>query len=306
MKKLFVNLIAVLIIAGILWPSGESRGAGLSTGHTWTNGELITHTKLNLMVNGGTVTNISTGDIADLANTLAKQAADSVNSSKIVNLSIVGGVGGDINYGTIETTNILAGTFNGREFGTTVTFTNATTALIFNTNQILAPYVQGTNFLTGTSTAGFVPKLNVSGKIDPTLCYASTNKETIISGDVAATAAVATLASVTTTATNGTVLVFGLAQFNYTTTGAGDIQASIDDGSVTMDAGAFKVASADFFAVRIPLMFKDTLTGTAKTYTMKARASGGVGTWELNGLTDTSAQGITNACKLEIIEIPRQ
>lgn len=302
-------VFALFLVTALFWPPGESRAAGLTTGHTWTNGEVMTHTKLNQMVNEGTVTNITTGDISDLANTLAKQAADSVNSSKIVNLSIVGGVGGDIAYGTIESTNILAATFNGREFGTTLSFTNATTALNFNTNQILAPYVQGTNAFVGASHAGYVPKLNANGKIDPTLYYAPTNQVTTLAANTAAAGTYSTLASATTSATNGTVFVIGQAIFDDTGTGGAVVAIRITDGTGAMLAGAADGRTAsDPKTVSLTCFAVDTLTGATKTYNLQGVAAGAAAgrNWMMTGQSAQQAYaGLTNGTRIAVIEIPR-
>lgn len=311
MKKILGLLFTLFVISSFFWPSEPSHGAGMSTGHTWTNGELMTATKLNLMVNGGTVTNITTGDFADLAVTLSKMAADSVNSSKIVNNSVTGGASGDLATNTVTTQNILAGSLTGREFTNTVNFATGTynftnSSVNFTADTIASSAILGTNASSGTSQAGLVPKLNSQGKLDNSLYYAPRATNIVLSSAASASTALATLLTHTASITNGTVSIHGVVQYTNSSTGGGTLYVVVDSSiSGNLYSGGMEVTSADPEGWQIPFSACETLQNVSSvTYTVKAKESGSGGGWAKTGTLPNSAFPITNATRMTVIEIP--
>lgn len=304
----------LIFLGGLTYTIYQSvtGAATITTGYTFSAGETnITHTKLNLAVNGATLSGVATADINNLAVTGAKIAAGTIPGSKLQTNAVSGGPGGQINSNTVYSYNIKSGTLDGTEFSNTVNFaagtynfTNATT-LNFSTGQIASAAIAGTN-LGGTSTqAALVPKLNNAGKLDSSLYYAPTATNVVISAAVSASTTYATVLSYTSSITNGTISINGHVQYTNSSTGGGTLIVAVDNGSGTLFSGGMEVTSADPEGWQIPFLCFDTLTGSAKTYTVKAKLSGSGGAWAKTGTLPNSGFPFTNATQMNIIEIPR-
>lgn len=310
--QIFGWLAFYLFVMSFFWKSADTSAAGISTGHTFTNGEQVTAAKVNDAINNATLTNIATGDYGNLSITLGKMGANSVNSSKVVDLSLTGGPSGDLASNTVTTVNIATNTFTGVEFSTsvlwpangTVSFTNAGVTLAFRNDQIAAAAVVGTNYSGGAPSSGIVPRLNASGKLDPSLYYKATNNYDYIDGDVGALASFVDLASVTTIATNGQVVIFAKATYKRTSADAGPFSIRVKDNS---GAVIFQTTRDDIggdpVIVQVMDFGPDTLSGSAKTYTLSgAVGAGSIGNWCLNSTLDTF--GATNATCIVVQEHP--
>lgn len=304
----------LLFLGGLCYTvyQSVSGAATITTGYTFSAGETnITHTKLNQAVNGATLSGVATADINNSAVTGAKIAANTIPGSKLQTNAVSGGVGGQINSNTVTSYNIKTGTLNGTEFSNVVdfasgiyNFTNSVT-LNFSTGQIASAAIAGTN-TGGTATqAALVPKLNNAGKLDSSLYYAPTATNVVISAAVSASTAYATVLSYTSSITNGMISVQGVVQYTNSSTGAGALIVAVDNGSGTVFSGGKEITAADYEGEQIPFNFMDTLTGSAKTYTVKAKISGSGGAWAKTGTLPNSAFPFTNATQMNILEIPR-
>ena len=314
MKKIFPVVLAMVVVSMFFWPPGESRGAGMATGHTWTNAEIITHTKLNQMVNEGTVTNITTGDIADLANTLAKQAADSVNSSKVVNNSLLGGASGDLATNTVTTQNILIGSFNGTEFSNSVVFatgtynwTNAIT-LNFSSNQIASAAVLAiTNRVSAAAASNQVIKATEAGYLATSFLNIERGGA-VLSTNILITAAYQTLASFTTTNTAGTIMIW--ASVSRQITGAGDLGVwgiQIYNGSSPLSSATADDVGGDSEAATLNCHWVGDLTA-ATTFSVRGISAAAVADDVFcGGTTNTTSDAdvlVTNPTRINYIVIP--
>lgn len=295
------------------WP--QSQAATITTGYTFSSGETnITHTKLNQAVNSATLSGVATADINNLAVTGAKIAASTIPGSKLQTNAVSGGAGGQINSNTVSSYNILAGTLTGSEFSNTVNFaagtynfTNATT-LNFSTGQIASAAILGTNVSSGTAQSGLVPKLNTQGKLDNSLYYAPRATSIVLSAAASASTSLSTLLSHTASITNGTVCISGCVQYTNSSTGAGTLYVVVDSSiSGNLYSGGIEITSSDIEGYQLPFSAFETLVNSAAaTYTVKAKLSGTGGAWAKTGTLPNSTFAITNATRMNVIEIPTQ
>jgi len=292
----------------------EHRAATITTGYTFSSGETnITHTKLNQAVNSATLSDVTTADILDSAITGPKIAASTITGSKIKTNTVSGGASGNLQFNTVADTNMVVNTLTPVSItsnyvallNSAYRYTNAGVTLEFANDQIASAAVLATNKSSGTGQSGLLTKLNAAhGKLDPSLYYATTNRQTVITAATTASSTLSTLLSYTTTQTNGIVFIWAQAQYTNINTGGGSLSIAIDDGSTTLSAVAEEVTASDPKAVVLNCQAMDTLVGAAKTYNLKGRASGNAGGWAKNGASPVSSYGITNATQLIVIEQP--
>jgi hypothetical protein len=210
MKKLhymIAGFILSLILGTFFLPS---TAQDFTAGYTFIAGETnITHAKINSMISGMTVANIPGTALADTTIPLGKMAANSVNSSKIVDQTIVTedvltrGLAGTV----LETNAVDSIALNTNQVtrsgfwyftnvntridfsgpSTTLNFTNSTVG--FSANQIAGTSVAGVTNSAGASDAGKIVKLNDSGVISTSITpfsgfFTSTNITITAGGQV--------------------------------------------------------------------------------------------------------------------------
>ena len=310
-------LYLTTLVLWIVQPSGDA--ATITTGYTFSSGETnITHTKLNNAINNATISGITSSDIQDGAVTSAKLAAGAVSGITLGTNVVTGGVSGNIALNTITTTNMANGTLIGVEVSTAfdfransvVGFTNSGTTVRLLNGAINSAAVLATN-AGGASATNFIPRLNSAGVLDPSLFYASSNKQALASGDNNVTTGWLSLASITTVATNGNLTILGQAVFDRNGGGNGAPLGIRLIGPTTNVLGATAMdegtGGGNFNTGTLTCQATDVLAGVTRTYTLQGIGKTAAGTWILNGSANGDADvTIANGCNIIVIEHPRR
>lgn len=327
-KAKFIIIGAIggwLFLWALIWHEfhHDSNAATITTGYTFTSGETnITHTKLNNAINNATISGITSADLQDGSVTSAKLAAGAVSGISLGTNVVTGGVSGNLALNTVTTTNMANNTLLGVEFATnfnfpvncTVGFTNSGVTLALKTSAVTSAAVLGTNRSTGATEAGLVPKLDTRGKLDPSMLYAETNKNTVISADTATTATWGTLATATSSITNGFVQVLAVACFDGTGGGSdpGPISIRIRDATTNFTKSTVEDSDTggNMTTRQMTLIGTDTnFSGSTKTYTLEGvvKVINASDRWKKSGApSGGGATGIiTDGCEIMLIEHPR-
>lgn len=308
----------LLTLAFMIWHefSPKSDAATVGAGYIATNSTSMSAAQFNQAFSNATVTAIGPSDLSDGAVTLNKHAADSVNSAKIVNNSIVGGASGDIATNTITTQNIKSGSFNGTEFSNSVlftagaySFTNSGTTVDFASDTIASADVLGTNSSQGSASVGLIPKLNTDGKLATNMVYLPTVKTVAMSSSNLVRATYDDLCEVTTDITNGTVLVIGQVTYDRNGDSANEaIGIYVATGSTNLGSASwnpFRNAD-DTGASTLTCHGVDTLNGGTRTYQLTAAGAQANGVWVVNqNQTANSNIAESNATKITILQFPK-
>lgn len=167
MKKYLLAIGICVVMILTLLPY-QPDAATITKGYTFTTNEQVTSTKLHLLVDGATLSSITSSDITDGTIALSDMGANSVDSSKIVDASVASA---DIATRGIATSNVATNAITQIELNTNIffrtgflSFSNST--LLHSANQISSTAINGATNSTGVGSAGLVVKLNDSGVLD--------------------------------------------------------------------------------------------------------------------------------------------
>lgn len=254
MKKLLLLLFTLA--------AGMANAATLTPGYTFATNETVTAAKLGSLVSAATISGISGSDFADGAVTGAKLGPDSVTTDKILD-------------GTITFSDILSRTLTTTLYGTnSVDGTALATNLQFRAGTMLILTNAGTALNFTNATFGFsasqIPASALSGVITNRSNILSTNFNgyTYSSG---AGYTWSTMATLTTTATTGTVEVVGRVLIAPSQAHNVALRVVDSGGTVEGDDGGTPIGGAVCTPYTARLC--DTLNGVAKTYTMQVATS---------------------------------
>ncbi len=177
MKTKYIILGSLLtILLGIICSDIQyGYSATITPGYVFATNELVTAAKLTSLASG-TISGISTADMADGSITTAKLGASSVTAAKIVAGTITTA---NIANRTILGVNIATNSITEIELSSNITFRVGT--LTFQTNQIDGLVaVSGVTTSAGAGDSGKIPKLNANGKLDTTFSSTSTTATNLI------------------------------------------------------------------------------------------------------------------------------
>jgi hypothetical protein len=182
MKKLFLLLMLLC---------NSLHAASVTRGYTFTTNEQVTSAKLHLLVDGASVSSITSSDITDGTIALGDMGANSVDASKVVAGSLT--TSQMLSRG-LAGTEIATNGISGIELSSNITFragflnfTNSTVG--FTNNAIFSQWVLGVTNSTGATDAGKVIKLNDSGVLSTSITpfsasFTSTNIAIVAGGSV--------------------------------------------------------------------------------------------------------------------------
>lgn len=278
MKKLFTVLAVfsgILLLGSYLENSTAptANAATITRGITFSATDLVTNTKLHQLVDSATLSAVDTADLSDSAITTAKLGANSVTTSKILNATILGE---DIADRTLTGSLYATNSVDGIALSSNVTFRAGTldfTLATVTSNSIAGSGVSGATNSAGSADQGKIVKLNALGKVDSTMISGSSMLTTNL-GTATGSASSYTwqnILTLTTTATNGTVIVTGRAiQSGNSVSGwvrlrdvTTNVVSSIYENLAGLDKGLDESVT-----------LTDSLNGTAKTYYLDVAASG--------------------------------
>jgi len=286
MKKILLILLTILTL--------QSHGATITRGYTFSTNEIVTAAKLHTLVDSATISTIATADISALAINNGLLGANAVTTDKILDAKILGAdianltlTGGLMVTGTVTAVqlstnlNFGAGYYAFTNNPTTVNFGGANTSLIFS---------NASSIIWGT---GQIPISTISGLFLSSIVQTNF---TSASGGVPANTWV-TIATLTTTKTNGTVTVMGSAGMS---TLAGSDNAMRIMNTNLLKAGGINSQYLLSGPKTIACTAVDSITNVT-TYTLDV--SSGAGSQTYTNL-DNTAPGITNALYFKLIQIP--
>lgn len=310
MKKaasIFFVLFFAMIIGSTIFRTDYPHAATITTGVTFTTNQLVQYYDLNNAINNATVSAIVSGDITDGTIAAADLGANSVTSAKILDGTILTG---DIGSRTILGANIVTNGISGIEFNTNITTRAGEwdfTLSRFVANSITNTAVLGASVTTGSGDAGKVVKLNSSGYVDRQIIeYPSvlvTNRATATSGAADTWTAIGSL---TTTITNGAVVVTGRA--TAPVGNAGTIWLRVRDSGHTISAtsGGVGTGPGGSTAPSLTVSMVDTVSTVAKTYVIEIADQTGGLTWIANAATGVrGTDTITNNLGMTILQYGR-
>jgi hypothetical protein len=304
MKKFLPILILSFLLAPFaqyLFEPMENNAATVTTGVTFTTNQTVQYYHLNDAVNNATVSDIVSGDITDGTIAAVDLGANSVTTAKILDATIATG---DIANRTIIAGNIATNTLTETELFTnlnfrsgTLTFSNMVT-LVFSNGQIASTAVAAISNTVGTANANTIVKTGPLGTIDRSLMVGGSS---ILSSNLATATGHASantftnIASLTTTATNGMVIITARA---ISSTGGGMQYIRIRDA----DTNAVEVSSNTIGtgnpALQCTLI--DSLSGATKTYFLDVSSSAGSQVYTNANATPP----IVNGLGLKVIQLP--
>lgn len=263
MKKLII-LSALLMQYGLL----QVDAATLTSGHTWTNSELVTAAKLNDQFNSGSISAIQGSDISAGAIGNSQMAANSISGNNIQSLTIPGG--DLINY-TLTSTQVATNGLMGWNLNPTFTllpsftftFTNGT----FNMGNSAMTINLSNSVIQVSSNQ--IPLYGVNGAVSGSLALSSNiNGYSYTSG---AGYTYSTILQMNTTFTTGSVHVIGKALIAPSQ--AHTVFLRVRDSGNTVWGNAAAAAIGGGSATPYVAELHDTLTGTAKTYLLEVATS---------------------------------
>jgi len=196
MRRYYYWFLAVLCF--VIWTAipkrFEANSATVTTGHTFSTNELVTHTKLNNAINNATVGSIVSADITDGTIGNGDLGANAVTTDKVLDGTLTGS---DLASRTIASSNVATNAITEIELNTNLTFRAGTlnfssATLTFGAGQISAGSVASGTFIT-------------NGQISATTTY--------LPADVNSSTTYQTILTVTNGVTSGTRLVSANALF---------------------------------------------------------------------------------------------
>jgi len=278
-KTMFLYVFLGAILGGFLasWtlvPTPSVDAATVTSGVAFTTNQVVQHTHLNNAINNATVSDIVSGDITDGTIAAADLAANSVTSVKILDATVTGS---DIGSRTIAASNIQTNGVTEIELATNITLRAGTwnfTSATVTANSIASTAVSGTTTTAGAGDSGKIPKLDSDGKLADSMIRGSSllssNRASVVSSASGYTWT--TVASLTTTATNGTVIISGRAL--AAVGDAGNTFLRIRDASSSVTASIAGTGLGGGNATPFSCTLTDSLSGSAKTYTFELANSG--------------------------------
>lgn len=286
MKRILLLLIALMAL--------RVEGATLTPGYSFGSSETVTAAKLASLVSSASISGITGADFSDGAVTNAKLGSDAVTTDKILDGTITAS---DILsrtltssiYGTNSVDGVAIATNIQLRAGTFLIVTNAGTAINF------------TNATLGFS-AGQIPASAITGIVTNRSNTITTNFNgyTYSSGAGYTWSTVATL---TTTATTGSVTVIGRMTIAPSQAHTTMLRVVDSGGTVEGDDGGTPISGSNCTPYTARLV--DFLTGTTKTYTMQV-ATSATSTTFTNGIAGGagSAFSVSNGLGMVIQQIP--
>lgn len=266
--KRILSILAISAIIGLL-ARQPSEAITITPGVTFYSNQQVNAEMLNTLVSGAQISGIAGSDIADGSIAAVDLGASSVITSKIQDGAVTASKLGALAVGMNNIATNAVGTV---QLSTNVDLSGK--VITFGTNQIPGVSLVGTN--AGPGTAGQVIKLGAAGIIDSTLLPSSfvisTNLITATGG--ADTYVWATIATLTTTATNGSVVVEGRA--TPVAAMPSIVFLRIRDATTNFARSVTTFNPSGFNSTwMLCVGGVDTLGGTAKTYTLEAACSSG-------------------------------
>ncbi len=295
MKK-FVGLFLICLVMVMI-----VRAAQLEPGHSFTPSEQVTSDKLNNLVSNATISGIvsseitdltiATGDIANQAITAAKIADSTITTGKIANRAITTGL-------------IATGAVTEIELSTNITFrpgflvfTNMV-GVTFSNQQLGAEWSVSVSNTVGVADANKLVRTRSTGAIDRSLLVGSTlvtSSNRVFAVGNASANVWTNIISLTTTATNGTVMLTANA---ISDTGGGQQYIRIRDLQTNAISQSSHTIGTGNPVQNVILI--DTLSGVPKTYLLDVSSSAANQPY-----TNVSATPfLTNGLYLRMLEMP--
>lgn len=276
-----------------------------TSGYTFSPGETnITDVKLNAVISGMTVSDIPGTALANTTITTGKIANNSITSAKILDSTIVsadvlprGFTGGEIATNGITEIELNTNMYYRAGIHS---FSNVTVAA----NSFPASGVNGVTTSAGAGDSGKIPKLNGSGQLDNSFIafpsVLSSNRVTAASGSADTWTQIASL---TTTITNGGVVVTGRGTAPVGNAGSIWIRVRSSDHTASATSGGVGTGPGGSTAPSLNVSMVDTLTTAAKTYVLEIADQTGGQTWVANAATGVrGVDAVTNNLGISILQ----
>jgi hypothetical protein len=294
----FLAFVSLGLISQLDIPS---KAATVTRGTTFTTNQQVQYTDLHALVDNATVSSIVSADITDGTIVAADIADSTITSAKVVD-------------GTLTANDILSRTLTASLYGTNsvdgtalntninfrpgfLVFSN-NVGLVFSDAQIAATAVVSVSNTVGVADANKVVRTKPNGTIDRSLMVGGTivsvtNRNTATGSGSANTWL--SIASLTTTSTNGTVLLTGSVIGD---TSGGMQYLRIRDSGTNIVQQISHTAGAANPAYEVNLT--DVLNGTAKTYHLEVASSATTQVYTNANATPPMSSNLY----LKMIEIP--
>lgn len=295
-KTIRIALFTLALLS--VW--GFVQSATITSTKTWTVNEQVTAQKLNDWPGQMTVSLIQGGDIAGLAINNTRLGPNCVTTDKILDGTILGA---DIAAATITGSLMATGSVDSVQLATNILFRSGVYAFT-NANTVVNMGSSNTTVnLSGANiqfSAGQIPSSAISN------ATISTVLTTNIAGAVGGNAFTwVTVLSLTTTSTNGTVMVSAKASPSSVSAAH---YIRIRDASTNIIAQSMVTDYADSGAALdryfISASGSDSLSGAAKTYYLDIASANSSCTWTNSAGASTGPLIIDGGPAMKILQTP--